>query len=132
MGLDPRVLDLLGNSIALNTTATVRREDGQHSDPGLLSSAHMALHTACISCLQIWALVLKLWLFAARHLAALLSLHATCPAAFGLLGLLLPELSMTEPGSCESSILMLRLSLWLWMGDSSFNGRMVSSVTLDR
>ena len=29
LGLDPRVLDLLGNSIALNTTASVRQEEGQ-------------------------------------------------------------------------------------------------------
>ena len=37
LGLDPRVLDLLGNSIALNTTATVRQEDGQRLNPNLFA-----------------------------------------------------------------------------------------------
>lgn len=39
LGLDPRVLDLLGNSIALNTTASVRQAEGQ-STSHILASKH--------------------------------------------------------------------------------------------
>lgn len=58
LGLDPRVLDLLGNSIALNTTASVRQEDGETSycSSALLYTLQgemVILHASCstlVSC----------------------------------------------------------------------------------
>lgn len=49
LGLDPRVRDLLGNSVALNTTASVKRDE----ESSMSSTNHSALqHRIGIPALQ--------------------------------------------------------------------------------